>query len=94
MKHIKAFEEKYLGHPNHQYFGQPDYKVGDNVVVIKAYNADEKYNPIIKEGEPCTVVKAINYFYVVIKNNDGAIEEYHKNRLTTKEVWDANKYNL
>ena len=93
MKHLKAYERKHKKTYENKWFGYPDYKVGDKVVVIDSYVSTPEHPCIIKDDETCTIIK-VDEIYCFIMNKDGVIEEYHKKRIIPELEYDANKFNL
>ena len=88
MKNVKTYEE----------FDEPifyDVKVGDYVIVIKAYRSNDG-SVKIQNGERCKVVSldGMSEYYVIIENQDGVREEYRRNRIIPELLYQQQKYNL
>ena len=86
MKHLKIFED-----------WDDDFRVGDYVIVIKAYRSKESLYPVnIKNGDRCKVVEysSISDEYYIIENEDGVREEYRMDRIIPEVKYNSSKFNI
>jgi hypothetical protein len=73
-----------------------DYKIGDIVIIIDEYRAQDFFN----NGDKCIITSLdcfgdLGNMYVKLENlKNGQESEYHKSRIIPEYMAQVNKYNL
>lgn len=97
MKYLKKFETKDIFNKDNYDRDENEFKIGDFVVCIDPYEEGIEFK--VGKFEIVEVVNNVNnddrlYGYITIKNKNGEIGTYFKNRLMPLEEFYAIKYNL